>query len=35
MAKPKDELEFENVWTVDGRICYVREGSRFPKTYYN
>ena len=33
MAKLKDELGFGNVWTVDGRICYVGEGSRFPKTY--
>ena len=35
VAKAREEFGFRNVWTVDGRICYVGEGSQFPKTYYN
>ena len=35
LAKAREEFGFRNVWTVDGRICYVGEGSQFPKTYYN
>ena len=35
LAKAREEFGFRNVWTVDGRICYIGEGSQFPKTYYN
>ena len=35
LAKAKEDFGFKNVWTVDGRICYVGEGSQFLKTYYN
>ena len=35
LAKARKEFGFRNVWTVDGRICYIGEGSQFPKTYYN
>ena len=35
LAKAREEFGFRNEWTVDGRICYIREGSQFPKTYYN
>ena len=27
LAKAREEFEFRNVWTVDGRICYIEEGS--------
>ena len=23
LAKAREEFEFRNVWTVDGRICYI------------
>ena len=35
LAKAREEFGLRNVWTVDGRICYIREGSHFLKTYYN
>ena len=35
LAKAREELRFRNMWTVDGRICYIWEGSQFPKTCYN
>ena len=35
LAKAREEFGFRNVWTVDGRICYIGEGSQSPKTYYN
>ena len=35
LAIAREEFGFRNVWTVDGRICYIGEGSQFPKTYYN
>ena len=35
LAKAKEEFGFRNVWTVDGRICYIGEGSQFPKAYFN
>ena len=35
LAKAREEFGFRNVWTVDGRIRYIGEGSQFPKTYYN
>ena len=35
LAKAREEFGFRNVWAVDGRICYIGEGSQFPKTYYN
>ena len=35
LAKAREEFGFRNVWTVDCRICYIGEGSQFPKTYYN
>ena len=35
LAETREEFRFRNVWTVDGRICYIGEGSQFPKTYYN
>ena len=35
LAKAREEFGFRNVWTVDGTICYIGEGSQFPKTYYN
>ena len=35
LAKAREEFGFSNVWTVDGRISYIGEGSQFPKTYYN
>ena len=35
LAKAREEFGFRNVWTVDGRICYIGEGSQFLKTYYN
>ena len=35
LAKAREEFGFRNVWTVDSRICYIGEGSQFPKTYYN
>ena len=35
LANAGKEFGFRNVWTVDGRICYIEEGSEFPKTYYN
>ena len=34
-AKIREEFGFRNVWTVDGRICYIGEDSQFPETYYN
>ena len=27
----REKLEFRNVWTVDGRICYIGEGFHFVK----
>ena len=35
LAKAREEFRFSNVWTEDGRICYIGKGSQFPKTYYN
>ena len=35
LAKARKEFGFRNMWTVDGKICYIGEGSQFPKTYYN
>ena len=35
LAKAREEFGFRNVWTVDGRICYIGEGYQSPKTYYN
>ena len=33
LAKGREEFGFRNVLTVDGRICYIGEGSQFPKTF--
>ena len=27
LAKAREGFGFRNLWTVDGRICYIREGS--------
>ena len=27
LAKAREEFGFRNVWTVDGTICYIGEGS--------
>ena len=35
LAKAREEFGFRNVWTVDGRICYIGVGTQFPETYYN
>ena len=35
LAKAREEFGFRNLWTVDGRICYIAKGSQFPKTNYN
>ena len=35
LAKASDEFAFRNLWTVDGRICYIEKGFQFTKTYYN
>ena len=35
LSKAREEFGFKNVWIVDGSICYIGEGSQFPKTYYD
>ena len=35
LSKAREEFGFKNVWTVDGSICYIGEGSQFPKAYYD
>ena len=35
LAKAREDFWFRNMWTVDGRICYIGEDSQFLKTYYN
>ena len=35
LGKAREEHGFKHVWTVDGRICYLEQGSQHPKTYYN
>ena len=35
LSKVRDEFGFRSVWTADGQICYIGEGSQFRKPYYN
>ena len=33
LATTRDKFGFRNAWTVDSWLCYIGEGSQFPKTY--
>ena len=35
LAKAREEFGFRNVCTVVGRICYIGQGSQFPKAYFH
>ena len=35
LSKAREEFGFKNVWAVDGSVCYIGEGSQFPKAYYD
>ena len=35
LKKAKNEFEFNNIWTVDGRICYYDEVAKKFKVYFD
>ena len=35
LKKAKNEFGFNNVWTVDGRICYYDEVAKKVKIYFD